>query len=454
MIFAIILWASIIWIAPLICYMLVNETKFKKNIVIGVTLPNEAREDEQVQLILSRFRKQQILICIILVVIAAPCLFVRGMTMTFTLWCIWVDLVIILPNIPYVLCNRVLKKVKSEKGWQQTENTNIRIDTSAIPPNKWISPWAFLPSVLLSLLPLIWDRSFWAMYITFAACPLLFWLCYRYLYRNKSETVDENAELSRVLTQVRRYNWGKMWLVCAYSFSAIGIGTFFTRYYPLWTIILIIAFGFVISVAAIRIEMNTRKVQEKLTVDSGKDWYVDDDDKWIGGIMYYNPNDSRLVINNRVGTNSSINVAKTSGKVIMGLLVLLILAMPFTGVLLESLSSREIGLELTETHIISVCGSSEYSVAYEEIAKVELLEKLPDNMVRTNGTGMENLLRGNFNARGIGDMKVCLDPNYSPFILITTGSNRYYLFGTRDPGLTAQIFEQLSRGDHGDSSLG
>ena len=162
------------------------------------------------------------------------------------------------------------------------------------------------------------------MYITFAVCPLLFWLCYRYLYRNKSETVDENAELSRVLTQVRRYNWGKMWLVCAYSFSAIGIGTFFTRYYPLWTIILIIAFGFVISVAALRIEMNTRKVQEKLTVDSGKDWYVDDDDKWIGGIMYYNPNDSRLVINNRVGTNSSINVAKTSGKVIMGLLVLLI----------------------------------------------------------------------------------------------------------------------------------
>lgn len=443
MIFSIILWASIIWTAPLICYMLVNETKFKKNIVIGVTLPYEAREDEQVQRILERFKKQQISICIILIVIAVPCLFVRGMTVSFTLWCTWVDLLIILPNIPYVLCNRTLKKLKLEKGWKREESKGIWIDTEVIPPNRWLTPWVFLPAVLLCLLPLIWDRSFWPLYVTFAACPALFWLCYRYLYRNKSETVDRNVELSRVLTQVRRYNWGKMWLVCAYSFSALGIGTFFTRNYPVWNIILIISFGFVVSVAAIRIEMNTRKVQERLTAQSGKDWYVDDDDKWIGGIIYYNPNDSRLVINNRIGTNSSINVARTSGKILMGSLILLILAMPFTGVLLGSIGNREIGLELTETYIVSTCGSSEYTVAFEEIEKAELLEKLPDNMIRTYGTGMENLLRGNFSAEGIGEMKVCLDPNHAPFILITTHGNKHYLFGSRDAGLTNQIYDQL-----------
>lgn len=443
MIFSIIMWASIIWVAPLLCFMLVNEAKFKKNIVIGVTLPYGAREDSQIQEALNRFKKQQIGICVLLLIIAVPCVFARGMSLTMTLWCIWVDLCIILPYIPYVMCNSLLKKLKLEKGWKQTNNESIRIDTSAIPPNNWLSPWIFLPSVLLCLLPLIWDQSFWVLYVTFAACPVLFWVCYRYLYRNKSESVDNNTELSRVLTQVRRHNWGKMWLVCAYSFSAFGLGVFLTRNYPLLNIFMIIAIGFVISVAAIRIEMNTRKVQEKLTAQSGKEWYVDDDDKWIGGIIYYNPNDSRLIINNRVGTNSSINAAKTSGKIMMGLLALLLVVLPFTGVLLGSIEGREIRLELTEANIVSANGSSEYSVPYDEIAEVRLLEKLPDNFVRTFGTGMENLLKGDFSSREIGRMKVCLDPNYSPFILISTIDDRHYLFGTRDIELTRQIYEQL-----------
>jgi len=443
MIFSIILWASIIWVAPLLCFMLVDEAKFKKNIVVGVTLPYEAREDSQIRAALNRFKKQQIGICVLLLIIAVPCFFARGMSLTMTLWCIWVDLCIILPYVPYVRCNSLLKRLKSEKGWKQTNSESIRIDTSAIPPSKWLSPWIFLPAVLLCLLPLIWDQSYLVLYITFAFCPVLFWICYRYLYRNKSESVDSNTELSRVLTQVRRHNWAKMWLVCAYSFSAFGMGIFLTRNYPLWNILMIIAVGFVISVAAIRIEMNTRKVQAKLTAQSGKEWYVDDDDKWIGGIIYYNPNDSRLIINNRVGTNSSINAAKTSGKIMMGLLALLLIALPFTGVILGSIGGGEIRLELTEPRIVSANGSTEYSVPYDEIAEVRLLEKLPDNFVRRFGTGMENLLKGDFSSREIGKIKVCLDPNYSPFILITTTDDRHYLFGTRDIELTRQIYEQL-----------
>ena len=41
----IILWLSIIWLAPLMCFVLANEAKFKKNIAVGVTLPYEGRHD-------------------------------------------------------------------------------------------------------------------------------------------------------------------------------------------------------------------------------------------------------------------------------------------------------------------------------------------------------------------------------------------------------------------------
>ncbi len=50
-----IMWGSIIWIIPLVYFMQKNETKFKKNIVIGVTLPFEAREDTQGALLYGSF---------------------------------------------------------------------------------------------------------------------------------------------------------------------------------------------------------------------------------------------------------------------------------------------------------------------------------------------------------------------------------------------------------------
>ena len=54
----IILWPSIIWLAPLMCFVLGNEAKFKKNIAVGVTLPFEGRQDGEVQKRLSRCKKE------------------------------------------------------------------------------------------------------------------------------------------------------------------------------------------------------------------------------------------------------------------------------------------------------------------------------------------------------------------------------------------------------------
>ena len=51
-----ILWISVIWIIPLFYFMLRNETKFKKNIVLGVTFPYTARDDADVQELLAKFR--------------------------------------------------------------------------------------------------------------------------------------------------------------------------------------------------------------------------------------------------------------------------------------------------------------------------------------------------------------------------------------------------------------
>ena len=59
MIGALILWGCIIWIVPLVYVLLRNEAKWKKNIVVGTTLPYEARQDPEVGEVLCRYRRQR-----------------------------------------------------------------------------------------------------------------------------------------------------------------------------------------------------------------------------------------------------------------------------------------------------------------------------------------------------------------------------------------------------------
>lgn len=437
-----VLWISIIWIAPLMCFLLANEAKFKKNIVVGVTLPFAAREDAAVKTVLSRFKKGVWAACAVLMALAAA-----GWALTpesMMAWLIWIDLCIILPYVPYVQTNMALKRLKKERGWGPgAGQKQIRVDISAIPQGKWISAWAFLPPVVVSMLPLAFDRSMWAANVTTAVCCGLFWLGYRYCYRNKSEMVDGNVELTRVLTQVRRHNWGRMWMITAYYMAVLSLGMVLTVRSYLWTGILIASFTVVLVAACLWVELSVRRVQEKLTAESGQDWYVDEDDHWIGGLLYYNTNDSRLVINNRVGINSSINAAHPAGKIITIALIVMLLAMPFAG---EFISGGDVTLVVSEDAVIGMNGKTEYAIALDDIESVQLLAELPDGLVRNFGTGMPTLLKGDFSAAELGHMKVCVDPTVPPYLLIENEEGKLYLLGSREMGTAEEVYEEIKQG--------
>ena len=59
---------------------------------------------------------------------------------------------------------------------------------------------------------------------------------------------------------------------------------------------------------------------------------VHEDDYWMWGFIYNNPNDNHLMVNYRVGIGMSVNIAKPAGKILMGFAALSIALMPFIGV--------------------------------------------------------------------------------------------------------------------------
>ena len=221
MIMRLILWLSVLWIAPLVAGIMVNDAKFKKNLAVGVTIPPAFQADPDVAVRLARFRRQEWTVCIALVLAAVPCVFVRAFGLNMTLWSVWLLLVCVLPYVPYARCNLALKRLKVEHGWRgEAAPRTETVDLAAVPSYRWLSPWLFALPLVVSLLPLLWSLEDWIVLLTDAACVVLFWVCYRFCYRKKSERVDENAELAKVLSQVRLHRWGRLWLVSAWVMAA------------------------------------------------------------------------------------------------------------------------------------------------------------------------------------------------------------------------------------------
>ena len=131
MIARIILWASVIWLVPIMYFRLKNETKFKKNIAVGVTMPYDGRVDPAVLARLEQFKRELKWVCLVLLAMAViGTVLPVGFGAALTLFCIWTDLCIVLPYVPYIRCNRDLKKIKAERGWKRQTAENVTVDLS------------------------------------------------------------------------------------------------------------------------------------------------------------------------------------------------------------------------------------------------------------------------------------------------------------------------------------
>lgn len=440
----IILCVSSCWIPLLILSMLMNETKFKKNIVVGVTLPYEARENPDVIKILSSFKKWVTIISVGLTISSLGIFLIPNERWVMTIWSAWIVLIVFLPYLPYIITNIQLKKCKQNNGWGNTKQVReISINTAAISSDHWISPVIFLPSVLICLCLIYFDPTMYPLYLLFAGICIFSWISYRYMYRNKAEMVDENTDITVALSNIRKYNWGKVWIICSYGMSVYAVVMCFFAEAQLLNIIVILGITVFLCVYSIAIEFKTRALQEKLTKDSGHEWYVDEDDHWIYGLFYYNPDDSRVMINQRIGVNSTVNLAKPLGKFFYALMVIILAGLPVFSYFMDSMGTATIKMEIVEDNFKVQSGWNRYEIKLDDIKEVGLQKELPTHLSRRMGTGMDTYLEGNFKADGIGDLKVLLDPTVSPYILIQTNEGDYYLFGSRDSSFTKDTYNAL-----------
>lgn len=455
MIFNIIMLLCMYPILPIMYFVLKNEAKPKKNIILGVTLPHIAREDSRVHVILDEFKSSLGKYTLILAVIPFINFLIPYMSINLTIYMTWMVIAIIIPYLIFIKYHKKIKEFKKENGWNKRANVTL-IDTKVstkIELNKVKRIW-FIPPILISFIPVIasilswiqgkdmeYGYTFIIIYLLNAFLTICFLPINELIYRQRSEVIDSNSDMSLALTRIRRNNWSKSLILSAWLTGIFSL--LFWRFIWNGIAILIVTgiYSIILLYYIMRAEFKTRAMQEKLTKDSGMDIYLDDDDYWIYGILYYNPNDKHLIINDRIGMGTSVNLAKTSGKILMMFSAICILLMPFLGIWVMIEEFTPITVSLFNESILVDHTKRVLEVDLEDIESIDLINTLPERY-KIAGSSMDNLLKGKFVVEGYGDVRLYLNPKEPPYITITT-SEGTYIIGSNESESTMEVYEEL-----------
>ncbi len=443
---ALIMWGLTLWVPVLLCVLNINETKFKKNIAVGVTFPKAGREDAEVLALLRGFKREQIGLCLAVMAAGAACLALSWPELRFLPYLLWIDLVIVAQFVSYARWNGKLKELKRAKGWTVPA---VRAASVTVPATAARRPsvWWFIAAAIVAAVPAALDRTLWYAYLLNAILAFACFFGSRYLYRNRAETVDENDAVTQALTRVRRRAWDRVWLLCAWMMAVVSVCIFLsTRLSAAGGgafMILTVVLGLGVCAVAIALEFRVRRVQEKLTAASGEGFYVDEDDKWIWGQLYYDPNDSRVIVNNRTGVNSTVNLARPGGKVFMAFtMALLFITMPVMGVCFDMMGPEPLAIE--DGALVAASWGKDYILPLEDIESAESVDTLPKNMVRVMGVGLDSFLKGRFKTDE-GDTTLCLDPRTGPWLKVTMADGTLYLLGGGEGSRVVDIIQEIEK---------
>ena len=421
-----------------------NQTRHQKGLLLGVTLPEEADALPEVAQTVQTFKKQLNFLCILLILISVPLFFIQNFSISLTLWMVWLIAILILPYLPYLKANRKLKALKKEKNYPVTPSRRI-VDTSASECSlpKPIGLWTLLLPLVLSVLPALVPGQpvvlRW-VYLADALSLVFLWICGRWLFRRRADMITSDSDRNQTLVRVRRLYWDRFWRFNLWACGVLNLCMYLFQNSRFYLVVLLLL-TVVILAGSLWMELSLRRTQEHLT--AGADILADEDDAWLGGVLYYNPSDNRTMVAKRLGIGTTVNLATKGGKAYLIFTAVMLAACLLIGPILGMVDAAPPRLEVTsENTLVSLHGSKEkYAISLDKITEVELRDSLPGSS-RVFGVGLPHYLEGDFSVSGEGSAKFCLDPTAPVFLRVETESRTYW-FTAETPEQTQQIAEWL-----------
>lgn len=436
-------------------YFLMRNAKDKNGYCFGATLSKELKSDPAVEAIDAEYRKVFKKSMIVLGIIPLFTFFIPYISIGFTIWMIWICVICFYPMVLFAKANKQIQELKKEKGWNKTSEISYTDMKIASVPGK-VKFTTFLPAIILSVIPVIWSYvqfheagfvAFRLCMITFAACTLLFYLIAVWTDKQKISVISEDSDTNMNYARAKKQIWKNFWLICAWV-NTIFIWFILVGMYFRNTAMAILLWGSVIygvgiMFIALWLVKKIREVNQRYEVKRTLADASDDDRYWPYGIMYYNPKDTHIMVENRMGTGTAMNMATGVGKGMYLFAGLCLLIIPVSSIWMIMLDFTPLSTKVVDDTIVCTHLSVEYEIPMEDIQEYTVLTDLPE-MTKVNGNGMDNIRSGTYEIYREGMFEAFLNPQNELFIKIVTEDENYYISGYDDQA-TQRIIEELEK---------
>lgn len=421
-------------------------------VIVENTFPADKINDPLVLAFRRNYRKRQFQLAFLLTILDLSLLIPMKDSIFMLLFFILLYITI---GAGYLLQIRYIRKGHQlivENDWQLIQQP-IQVDTKLVleKNQKLVSPWWFVLSfVLLILLTVVLHQRemgslTWILFGTNVFVLLLFLAGWWAISRLPVRALTNDSIINRQYNDLTKFYWsafitGTSFIVLLIIYLPLITLESSPRLFNLLTFIEFLAI-FLFCGFTLWWLIRLRNKQDQLLTQTPSFRYAGDDYYWRYGI-YYNPDDRRLMVPDRIGLNITVNLARTGGKIFIGLLpIVLIGAMVITVVPLYILDYHPDPLTYEvkqENLILDGPIYRERKISYKDMEKVALIERLPRVGMKVNGLATENYSIGSFKVAG-KSASLFVDHQSKPILQIQT-KNRDYYYTNTDPTATQQLY--------------
>ena len=435
----------------------------KAKLILGVTNRKEYCEGETETIVDGIYGKRRRQAAIILVSSVAVCLILlilHDLFIQTTLWLLTFYGFLIGIMCPFFMGNKEMKSLKrglgitTEKGISLTDFKNVGIirtldKKKVLIPN--IAGFVIVIAALLIDLKVIPAKGniagtfvVFLMTVVFFGIGLLMTGFAFLMDGMKNEVISEDSTINANYNRAMKKNLSDMsvifiWVNVLFMLAVLLFSTFsYSEMGILAGSLLYI--GLIMAETGIYVLRN-RKIESRYRNEVSVE--TDEDDYWIGGMFYYNPNNKRLNVKKRVGVGGTINLAHPAGKIISGVVALMLLFAVAAMVYIGMAEATPIKLKIEDGRLICHHLSDDYVIDIAGIESVTISEDIDSvSFVRIAGFGTDKLLKGKFSVDGESGCGVFLNPENGNYIKVTTKDRTYYI-GAETAEKTRDFYSKL-----------
>ena len=210
-------------VLPILYFVMKTNSKPKKNVLMGVRLPSEFLEDDEVTEICNLFKKDLKKITILYAFIPIAIFFVHYMSIALTVWMLWMFGAIFGTSWPYIKYNKKLSLLKAEKQWKiKNGNKTVEDIRTEVENIKTINKPLFILTVVISCIPGVYElmqspgtKHFLPNVILTVLIGFITLICFIVgilMDRQKAEVISLNSDINANFNKEKKRIWSKCWI--------------------------------------------------------------------------------------------------------------------------------------------------------------------------------------------------------------------------------------------------